>query len=105
VIAAKHVGINHILDPLMTVNLTGFQDRTGAGTTAMGEAVRAIYPEKVAEAMGIDNVRTLDAFDEAAIRKTLQEVFSRKGLSFLVVRGRCPFIESKKCRATAEHLE
>jgi TPP-dependent indolepyruvate ferredoxin oxidoreductase alpha subunit len=105
VIAAKHVGINHILDPLMTVNLTGFQDRTGAGTTAMGEEVRAIYPEKVAEAMGIDNVRTLDAFDEAAIRKTLQEVFSRKGLSFLVVRGRCPFIESKKCRATAEHLE
>jgi indolepyruvate ferredoxin oxidoreductase alpha subunit len=88
-----------------TVALTGFQDRTGAGTTAMGEAVRAIYPEKVAEAMGIDNVYTLDAFDEAAIRKTLQEVFSRKGLSFLVVRGRCPFIETKKCRATAEHLE
>jgi indolepyruvate ferredoxin oxidoreductase alpha subunit len=89
-----------------TVALTGFQDRTGAGTTAMGEAVRAIYPEKVAEAMGIDNVYTLDAFDEAAIRKTLQEVFSRKGLSFLVVRGRCPFIETKKCRATgtSDHL-
>ncbi len=85
-----------------TVALTGFQKRTGAGTTAMGEAVRAIYPEKVAEAMGIDDVYTLDAFDEAAIRKTLQEVFSRKGLSFLVVRGRCPFIETRKCRATGE---
>ncbi len=66
-----------------TVALTGFQDRTGAGTTAMGEEVRAIYPEKVAEAMGIDNVYTLDAFDEAAIRKTLQEVFSRRGLYFI----------------------
>jgi len=89
-----------------TVAQTGFQDRTGAGSTAMGEQVRAIFPEKVAEAMGIDNVDTLDAFDEAAIRKTLQEVFSRKGLSFLVVRGRCPFIETKKCRATgtSDHL-
>jgi indolepyruvate ferredoxin oxidoreductase alpha subunit len=88
-----------------TVALTGFQNRTGAGTTAMGEQVRQIYPEKVAAAMGIDNVYTLDAFDETAIRKTLQEVFSRKGLSFLVVRGRCPFIESKRCHATAELLE
>ena len=83
-----------------TVALTGFQDRTGAGTTAMGEQVRQIYPERVAEAMGIDPVYSLDAFDEKAIRETLQEVFARKGLSFLVVRGRCPFIETRKCNAT-----
>lgn len=83
-----------------TVALTGFQNRTGAGTTAMGEAVRPIYPEKVAEAMGIDHVHTLDAFDETAIRKTLPEVFARQGLSLLVVRGRCPFIETRRCVAT-----
>ena len=82
-----------------TVALTGFQNRTGAGTTAMGENVSQIYPEKVAEAMGIENVYTLDAFDEKAIRSTLQQVFSQKGLSFMVVRGRCPHIESKQCRA------
>ncbi|MCP4623663.1 MAG: hypothetical protein GY850_09050 [bacterium] len=85
-----------------TVALTGFQKRTGAGTTAMGEQVQSIYPEKVAAAMGIENVNTLDAFNEAAIRQTLQEAFTRKGLSFLVVRGRCPFIETRKCRATGE---
>ena len=88
-----------------TVALTGFQDRAGAGTTAMGEQVRLIYPEKVAEAMGIENVYTLDAFDETAIRETLQEVFTRHGLSFLVVRGRCPYIQSKRCHATVEHLD
>ncbi len=82
-----------------TVALTGFQDRTGGGTTAMGEQVQPIYPEEVARAMGIENVYTLDAFDETGIRQTLQEVFSRKGLSFLVVRGRCPFIETRKCQA------
>jgi TPP-dependent indolepyruvate ferredoxin oxidoreductase alpha subunit len=53
----------------------------------------------MAEAMGIDTVYTLDAFDEKAIRSALQHVFSQKGLSFMVVRGRCPHIESKQCRA------
>ncbi len=83
-----------------TVALTGFQDRTGSGTTAMGEKVEPIYPEKMAEALNIANVFTLDAFDEPAIAHTLQEVFTTKGLSFVVVRGRCPHIESKQCRAT-----
>ena len=81
-----------------TVALTGFQDRTGAGITAMGENVQPIYPEKVAAAMGIDTVYTLDAFDEKAIRSALQQVFNQKGLSCMVVRGRCPHIESKQCR-------
>ena len=83
-----------------TVALTGFQDRTGAGITAMGEKVRPIYPEKIAAAMGIDNVYTLDAFDEKAIGRTLQKVFCRKGLSLMVVRGRCPYVESKQCRVS-----
>jgi indolepyruvate ferredoxin oxidoreductase alpha subunit len=82
-----------------TVALTGFQKRTGAGTTAMGEPVQLIYPEKVAVAMGLENVYTLDAFDKTAIRQTLQDVFNRTGLSLLVVRGRCPFIETRKCIA------
>jgi len=83
-----------------TVALTGFQQPTGGGTTAMGARVRPIHPETVAAALGIETVRTLDAFDAAAIRRTLRTVFSRKGLSFLVVRGRCPHIETKKCRVT-----
>jgi indolepyruvate ferredoxin oxidoreductase alpha subunit len=82
-----------------TVALTGFQNRIGAGITAMGKNVRQIYPEKMAGAMGIDNVYTLDAFDENAIRNTLQRVFSLKRLSVIIVRGRCPHIESKQCRA------
>jgi indolepyruvate ferredoxin oxidoreductase alpha subunit len=83
-----------------TVALTGFQDRTGAGMTAMRKKVRPIYPEKLAKAMGIDNVYTLDAFDEKDIRKMLQQVFNLKELSVIIVRGRCPYIESKQCRVT-----
>jgi TPP-dependent indolepyruvate ferredoxin oxidoreductase alpha subunit len=65
----------------------------------MGKNVRPIYPEDMAKAMGIDNVYTLDAFDDKKIRKMLQQVFSLKGLSVVIVRGRCPHIESKQCRA------
>jgi indolepyruvate ferredoxin oxidoreductase alpha subunit len=98
--AAHHqVDIMVVIMDNETVALTGFQDRIGAGSTAMGENVRPIYPEKVAAAMGIDHVYTLDAFDEKAIRSTLGQVFSRKGLSFMVVRGRCPHIETRRCRA------
>ena len=85
-----------------TVALTGFQNPTGGGTTAMGEQVQPIHPEEVARALGIENVDTLDAFDQKAIQQALQEAFSRKGLSFLVVRGRCPYTETKTCKAIAE---
>ena len=87
-----------------TVALTGFQEPTGAGATAMGQKVEMIYPEKVAEALNIGHVCVLDAFEKPAIARALQACFSHKGLSFLVVRGRCPYIESKQCRVTNERL-
>jgi indolepyruvate ferredoxin oxidoreductase alpha subunit len=83
-----------------TVAMTGFQDSIGAGTTAMGAKVKPIYPERVAEALNIGDVAALDAFDEPAIADALQAAFRKKGLSFLVIRGRCPYIETKRCRTT-----
>jgi indolepyruvate ferredoxin oxidoreductase alpha subunit len=83
-----------------TVALTGFQDRIGAGTTAMGEGVGRIYPEKLAEALNIGYVRVLDAFDETAIAEALLDVFGRRGPSVLVVRGDCPYTEAGKCQVT-----
>jgi indolepyruvate ferredoxin oxidoreductase alpha subunit len=80
-----------------TVAMTGFQVPAGAGVTAMGQQAEPIYPEKLASAMGIDEVAVVDAFDAEAIAQTLQAAFNKKGLSFIVVRGRCPYIENKRC--------
>jgi indolepyruvate ferredoxin oxidoreductase alpha subunit len=80
-----------------TVAFSGFQVPAGADTTALGAKAEPIYPEKVADALSIDNVWVLDATDEPAIVRALQESFGKKGLSFLVVRGRCPHIETKRC--------
>ncbi len=83
-----------------TVAMTGFQVPAGAGVTAMGRAAEPIYPEKLASAMSIEDVAVVDAFDEAGIARALQAAFHRKGLSFMVVRGRCPHIERKRCQVT-----
>ena len=81
-----------------TVAMTGFQVPAGAGVTAMGERVEPIYPEKVAAALSIESVVAVDAFDKAALAQALQAAFKKKGLAFMVVRGRCPHIETKRCR-------
>ena len=71
----------------------------------MGQRVEPIYPEKVASAMGIDEVAVVDAFDAEAIAQTLQAAFNKKGLSFIVARGRCPYIENKRCQVTSRISE
>jgi indolepyruvate ferredoxin oxidoreductase alpha subunit len=83
-----------------TVAFTGFQVPAGADTTALGAKADPIYPEKVADALSIDNVCVLDASDKPAIVGGLQKAFANKGLSFLVVRGRCPHIETRRCRVS-----
>ena len=85
-----------------TVAMTGFQVPVGGGATAMGDRVEPILPEKVAAALSIAHVEAVDAFDEAAIASSLQAAFKQKGVSFMVVRGRCPHIENKRCRVAAD---
>jgi indolepyruvate ferredoxin oxidoreductase alpha subunit len=111
--AFLHTGINGLINAAhhqadiivavmdnATLAFTGFQVPAGADTTAMGDKAEPIYPEKVADALSIDNACVLEASDKPAIASALQEAFGNKGLSFLVVRGRCPHIETKHCRVS-----
>jgi indolepyruvate ferredoxin oxidoreductase alpha subunit len=82
-----------------TVAMTGFQTPAGGGVTAMGKRVEPFFVEKVAEALNINNVSVVAAFDERAIARALKTAFNMGGLSFVVVRGRCPYIETKHCLA------
>ena len=83
-----------------TIAMTGFQTPASAAVTAMGKRVEPIFVEKVAEALSIDNVGMVDAFDETAIAQALKTAFDKKGLSFMVVLGCCPYTETKHCRVT-----
>ncbi len=105
-----HTGINGVINAAnaqadliivvmdnKTVALTGFQERMGSGRTTLGKATKPILPEDLARAMGIPSVTVLDAFDREKIELTWKECLQEKGLRFIVVRGECPYIDSKKC--------
>ena len=98
----QHDIIGVVLDN-ETIAMTGFQTPVSAAVTAMGKRVEPIFVEKVAEALSIDNVSMVDAFDEMAIAQALKTAFDKKGLSFIVVRGRCPFTETKHCCVTGDN--
>jgi indolepyruvate ferredoxin oxidoreductase alpha subunit len=81
-----------------TIAMTGFQTPASAANTAMGKQVEPIFVEKLAEALSIFQVDIVDSFDNTTIARALKRAFDNKGLSFIVVRGRCPYIETKQCR-------
>lgn len=106
-----HTGINGVInaahaqaDIIMavmdngTVALTGFQDRIGGGKTATSGPTPEILPENLARGLGLEYVRVVDAYDREQIDQVWRECLGRKGPSFLVVRGDCPYIDSKKCQ-------
>ncbi len=110
-----HTGINGVIDAANsqadiviavmdngTVALTGFQERIGSGRTAMGEPGPTILPEKVAQGLGLNYVKAVDAFDASALEETWRECLGRRGPSFVVVRGECPYIETKRCQVGPE---
>jgi indolepyruvate ferredoxin oxidoreductase alpha subunit len=85
-----------------TIAMTGFQTPASAAATAMGKQVEPIFVENVAEALRIFQVDIVDAFDNTAIARALKTAFDSKGLSFIVVRGRCPYIETKQCQISGD---
>ena len=105
-----HTGINSVINAAnaqadliiavmdnRTVALTGFQEPMGSGRTTLGKATRPILPEDLARAMGIESVTVLDAFDRESMERTWKKCLQEDGLKFIVVRGDCPYIDSKKC--------
>jgi indolepyruvate ferredoxin oxidoreductase alpha subunit len=83
-----------------TIAMTGFQAPASAAITAMGKRVEPIYIERLAEAIGIDHIHIADAFDEISVARTITEAFDESELSCIVVRGRCPYIETKRCHVS-----
>jgi indolepyruvate ferredoxin oxidoreductase alpha subunit len=101
--AHHHHDITVVVMDNETIAATGFQTPVSAGVTALGKRVEPIFVEKVAEALSIDNVGMVDAFDETAIAQALKTAFNKKGLAFMVVRGSCPYTETKQCRVTGDN--
>jgi len=72
-----------------TTAMTGHQEHPGTGRTAQGEDTFALDLAEVARSVGVQDVRTIDAFDLEALRTGLRESLAFPDVSVLIVRGAC----------------
>ncbi|MBU7009323.1 MAG: indolepyruvate ferredoxin oxidoreductase subunit alpha [Theionarchaea archaeon] len=87
----QHKFVVVILDNETTA-MTGHQPHPGTGVTGMGEKVPKVYPEKLAEAMGI-NAEVVDPHDVDLTVKVLKEAVNADELRVVIARRKCIFLE------------
>jgi len=77
-----------VLDNEVTA-MTGHQPNPSSGRTVLGEKSKKIYPEKVAEALGIEFIRVVDTSDFEYLVRTLIDAIEYNGVSVVVIRSPC----------------
>lgn len=75
-----------------TTAMTGHQPHPGTGITGMGDVVPKVYPEKIAEAMGI-HTDVVDPLDVETTITVLKEAVEADELRMVIARRACIFVE------------
>jgi indolepyruvate ferredoxin oxidoreductase alpha subunit len=95
-----------ILDNRIT-GMTGHQDNPATGKTLMGDTVPAIDFEKFCHGIGIENVFTVNAYDQAALTEVVKREVKADHLSVIVAKAPCALIPeaktTKKCVPVPEN--
>lgn len=114
-----HTGVNSLMNMVYnqgtgtvlildnsTTGMTGHQDHAATGKTLQGDIVPAISIYKLCKSMGIENVVEVNAFDTAALEKTIKEEVSRDAVSVVIVCAPCALLKGlvfpNKCVALSE---
>jgi len=72
-----------------TTAMTGHQEHPSTGITAQGKETRAIEFEPLARGIGVEDVKTLNAWDLEALRDSVKSSLANPELSLIIVRGAC----------------
>ena len=75
-----------------TTAMTGHQPHPGTGVTGMGDIVPKVYPEKIAESLGI-HTDVVDPHDVKNTIKVLKEAVNSNELRVVVTRRKCIFLK------------
>jgi indolepyruvate ferredoxin oxidoreductase alpha subunit len=78
-----------------TTAMTGHQPHPGTGITGMGEVVPKVYPEKIAEAIGI-HTDVVDPYDVETTVKVLKDAVNAQELRMVVARHPCIFVKDSE---------
>jgi indolepyruvate ferredoxin oxidoreductase alpha subunit len=79
-----------------TTAMTGHQDHPGVTKTLDGDEGKKTDIADLCRAMGVEYVRSIDAFDMQAVQQSMKEAAARDGLSVLVMDGACVFVELER---------
>ena len=78
--------------------MTGRQGNPFNGVTLQNRPSRELNIEAVVAALGVEDVRTVDPNDAAAVRTALKEAVSTDDISVIVFRSPCVLLERKVAR-------
>lgn len=88
----KGVGTVCILDNRTTA-MTGQQGNPFNGVTLQHRESRELDLPGILQALGVDHVHTVDAFDMKAVRSTLKQATSNDDLDVIVFQGPCVLLD------------
>jgi indolepyruvate ferredoxin oxidoreductase alpha subunit len=89
--------ITIILDNRIT-GMTGHQQNPGTGYTLQMQEVPPLELEPLVRALGIERVKTVPAFDVAALEEIIKEYLQAEGPSVLIARDECALLPSARQR-------
>jgi len=80
-----------------TTAMTGHQPHPGTGKTATGKDTVMLYPEKIAESMGVFT-KVVDPYNLDETIKALKEAVNHRGVSMVVARRECVLLKKTKAK-------
>jgi indolepyruvate ferredoxin oxidoreductase alpha subunit len=69
--------------------MTGHQEHPGTGITAQGKETRTVELELLVRAIGIEDVKTINAWDLKALRDGVRSSLANPELSVIIASGAC----------------
>lgn len=75
-----------------TTGMTGHQDNPATGRTLKNEAVKALDLQAIVKACNVENVRSVDAYDVAAVEKAVKESLAEDGVSVIIAKRPCALL-------------
>ena len=72
-----------------TTAMTGMQEHPGTGYTLMGKATKKVNLKDLISALGIDNIKIIDPFDQKATRSAIKEELAKDGPSVIISQSPC----------------
>lgn len=114
-----HTGVNSLMNMVYnqatgtviildnsTTGMTGHQDHAATGKTLKGQVVPAIDIFKLCQAIGIEHVKVINAFDIKELEKTVKEETARDAISVIIAQAPCALLKTNvfktKCRPVSE---